>query len=61
MALGDKKKSYNVVLEIDTKIKIEEIARKDNRSTSYLINYILKQYIVNKEKSYPIKDTNNSI
>lgn len=51
MALGDKKKSYNVVLEIDIKVKIDEIARNDNRSTSYLINNILKQYIESIEKN----------
>lgn len=51
MALGNKKKSYNVVLDIDTKIKIDGIAIKENRSTSSLINYVLKQFIESKKES----------
>jgi predicted transcriptional regulator len=48
MALSDKKKVYNIILEKEVKQKIDDIAKAENRSSSYIINYILKKFIENK-------------
>jgi hypothetical protein len=49
MALGDKKKSYNIILEKYIKNEIDKIARLENRSASSLVNSILKQYLKDRE------------
>jgi predicted DNA-binding protein len=49
--LSDKKKIYNIILDKQTKEKIDEIAKAEDRSSSAMINWILKKYIeqMNKE------------
>jgi predicted transcriptional regulator len=49
MTLGQNKKSYLIVLEKSVKEKIDEIALKNSRSSSNLINLILKQYIESRD------------
>lgn len=49
MALSDKKKSYNIVLEKHLKSELDKIAKMENRSTSNLINHLLKQYLKDRE------------
>jgi predicted transcriptional regulator len=49
MALSDKKKSYNIILEKWVKYELDKIAKMENRSTSSLINHLLKQYIEKRE------------
>jgi predicted transcriptional regulator len=46
--LSEKKKIYNIILEKEVKEKIEEIARNMERSTSWLVNDVLKKFIVKK-------------
>lgn len=43
--LSDKKKIYNIILEKCIKEKIDEIAKIEDRSSSAMINWILKRYI----------------
>jgi hypothetical protein len=49
MALSDKKRSFNIILEVDIKNEIDRIADEEYRSTSSLINYVLKKYIESRE------------
>lgn len=49
-----KKKAYQIILEIKIKEKIEELADSEDRSTSWFINNILKQYL--KDKNIPLDD-----
>jgi hypothetical protein len=49
MPLSDKKKSYNIVLEKHVKNEIEKIANLESRTISNLVNYILKQYLKDRE------------
>jgi len=48
--LSDKKKVYNVILEKEVKEKIDNLAKEQDRSSSYMINFILKKYLENKTK-----------
>ena len=45
MTLSKDKKVYTIILEIQIKKKIDEFAKKHDRSSSNLINHILKQFI----------------
>lgn len=47
--LGEKKKAYQIILEKEIKEKIDELAKKDDRSTSSYINKVLKEHIKNLE------------
>ena len=50
MALGNTKKSFNIVLEKTVKEQIDKIAKENEyRSSSNLINYLLKKYIEDRE------------
>jgi predicted transcriptional regulator len=49
MALGANKHSYNIILDIAVKNEIDRIADEEMRSSSNLINLILKQYIESRE------------
>lgn len=55
------KKSYNVILEIAVKQNIDAIAKEQERSSSWLINHVLKKYIedYNKRKELDIDAINN--
>jgi len=43
--LSDKKKIYNVILEKEVKEKIDKVAKEQDRSSSNLINFVLKKYL----------------
>ncbi|MDD4779092.1 MAG: hypothetical protein PHT02_00615 [Tissierellia bacterium] len=43
--LGEKKKVYNIILEKKVKQKIDEVAQQEDRSSSAMINWILKKWI----------------
>ena len=43
--LGDKKKVYSIILDKNIKQKIDELAIQDGRSSSAMINQILKKYV----------------
>lgn len=45
-----KNTSINLTISRDMKSKLEDIAKEENRSTTNLINTILKQYIYDKER-----------
>ena len=45
LALGKDKKIYNIILEKQVKEAIDELARMEDRSSSNLINRLLKKYI----------------
>ncbi len=45
LSLGKDKKIYNIILEKQVKELIDEIARIEDRSSSNLINRILKKYV----------------
>lgn len=49
MALSDKRKNYNVILEVTVKNEIDRIAKENDRSSSNLINWILKKHIESGE------------
>lgn len=50
--LGENKKVYNIILEKEVKKEIDKIAEKDERSSSWLINHILKEYLKSKQKAF---------
>lgn len=43
--LSDKKKVYSIILDREIKEKIDKIANDEDRSSSAMINHILKKYI----------------
>jgi predicted DNA-binding protein len=43
--ISDKKKIYSIILEKEVKENIDQIAKQEDRSTSAMINWILKKYI----------------
>jgi predicted transcriptional regulator len=43
--LSDRKKTYNIILDKEIKTKLDEIAKSEDRSSSAMINWILKKYI----------------
>lgn len=45
MTLGKNKKVFSIILDIEVKEEIDKIADNDLRSSSNLINKILKDYI----------------
>ena len=45
MSLSDNKKVYNIILQKQVKNEIDDIARKEERSSSNLINLILKKFV----------------
>ena len=53
--LSDKKKVYNIILEKEIKNKIDDIAKENDRSSSYMINFILKKYLEGNVISLPSK------
>lgn len=48
--LSDKKKVYNIILEKNVKDEIDKIAKLEDRSSSAMINWILKKYIEEYKK-----------
>jgi predicted DNA-binding protein len=53
--LSDKKKVYNIILEKEVKNKIDNIAKENDRSSSYMINFILKKYLEGNGFTLPSK------
>lgn len=45
LSLSDDKKVYNIILNKSIKERIEEIAKLEARSTSNLVNLVLKNFI----------------
>lgn len=45
MSLSEEKKIYNIILQKTVKEKIDTIAKTEERSSSNLINLILKRFI----------------
>jgi predicted DNA-binding protein len=43
--LSDKKKIYNIILEKEVKEIIDKVAKEQDRSSSNLINFVLKKYL----------------
>jgi predicted DNA-binding protein len=50
--ISDNKKIYNIILEKEVKARIDKIAKEQDRSTSWLVNSILKRYYKNYMKNY---------
>jgi predicted transcriptional regulator len=48
--LSDKKHIYNIILEKAVKKQIDEIAKSQERSSSWLINSILKKWLEENKK-----------
>lgn len=49
--LNEKKKVYNIILEKQVKEEIDKLATKEDRSTSSMINWILKKYLETTKKN----------
>jgi hypothetical protein len=48
--VGDNKHIYNIILEKEVKKQIDEVAKNQERSSSWLINNILKNWLEKKNK-----------
>jgi predicted transcriptional regulator len=51
--LGENKKVYNIILEKEVKKEIDKIAKENERSSSWLINHVLKEFIKNSPSGSP--------
>ena len=50
MSLSNDKKVFNIILQKIVKDRIDEIAKSEERSSSNLINLILKKFIADYSK-----------
>lgn len=50
LALSENKKIYSIILEKGVKESIDAFAKSEDRSSSNLINYILKKFIEDNRK-----------
>jgi predicted transcriptional regulator len=45
--LSKNKKTYTIILDVKVKDDIDKLAKEQDRSSSWLINHILKEYLEN--------------